>query len=175
MKALVTKNKYDQFNIKMMEFKKDLKLVDGWIEAFSHVGSTLVRDDSKAAFWAHPNSQSDRPHRVNDWQRNKKLRSNYNDHYYQHTSWNSNPRDNLSRSQGNNNMGNQNPPGNSVETIKPPRPTLEEISKIQLKDLCPHCGWRVESNSKHSRSCRYQNHPDYNPDRTSGIGLRPRL
>ena len=70
-KALVTKNKYDQFNIKMMEFKKDLKLVDDWIEAFSHVGSTLVRDDSKAAFWAQPNSnssnsQGDRPRRNNE-------------------------------------------------------------------------------------------------------------
>ena len=120
----------------MMEFKKDMKLLDDWIEALRHVGSTLVRDDSNTAFWAHPNSnssysQSDRLHRENDWQGNKKPRGNYNDHYYQHTSWNSNPRENSSRSQGgNNNMGNQNPPGNSVETIKPPRPTLEEISKM---------------------------------------------
>ena len=62
-------------------------------------------------------------------------------------------------------MGNQNPPGNSAETVKPPRPTLDELLKMELKDLCPHCGWRVEPNSKHSRVCRYTYHPDYNPDR----------
>ena len=57
-KVLVNKNKNDQFNMKMMEFKKDTKPVDDWIEAFSHVGSVLVRDDLKAPFWAQPNSSS---------------------------------------------------------------------------------------------------------------------
>ena len=70
-KALGAKNKYDQFNMKMMEFKKDIKLVDDWIEAFSHVGSKLVRDESKAVFWAQPNSnssnsQGDKPRRDNE-------------------------------------------------------------------------------------------------------------
>ena len=36
-KVLRAKNKYDQFNMKMMEFKKDMKQVDDWIETFSHL------------------------------------------------------------------------------------------------------------------------------------------
>ena len=138
--------------MKMMGYKKDMKFVEDWIEAFSHVGSTLVRDDSKASFQAQPNpnssnSQSDRSHKDNDLQRNQKPRGNNNDHYYQRTSWNRNPRDNSSRSQGgNSNMGNQNPSDNSVKKVNPPRLTLEEISKMELMDLSPHCGWRVEPN-----------------------------
>ena len=44
---------------------------------------------------------------------------------------------------------------------------------MDLKDLCPHCGWRVEPFSKHSRSCRYHNHPDYNPDRNVAYRASP--
>ena len=70
-KTLGAQNKYDQFNMKMMESRKDMKLVDDWIEAFSHVGRTLVKDESKTAFWAQPNSnssnsQGDRPRRNNE-------------------------------------------------------------------------------------------------------------
>ena len=70
-KALGSRYKYNQFNMKIMEFKKDMKLVDDWIEAFNHVGSTLVRDESKAAFWAQPNSnssnsQGDKPRKDNE-------------------------------------------------------------------------------------------------------------
>ena len=70
-------------------------------------------------------------------------------------------------------MGNQNPPDNSVEKVKSPRPTLEEISKMELKDSCPHCGWRVEPNSKHSKGCRYYWHPDYNLDRNVSYKASP--
>ena len=99
---------------------------------------------------------------------------NQRDPYYQHTSWSSNSWDNSSRSLGcNSNMGNQNPPGNSAEKVKSPRPTLDELLKMDVKDLCPHCGWRVEPNSKHSRSCRYHNHPDFNPDRNVACMASP--
>ena len=70
-------------------------------------------------------------------------------------------------------MGNQNPPGNSADTVKPPRPTLDELLKTELKDLCPHCVWHVEPNLKHSRSCRYSWHPDYNPDRNVSYRASP--
>ena len=134
--------------MKMMEYKTEIVSVENWIEAFNHVGSMIVRNDSKAAFWTQPNSnslnsQSDRSHRDTDWQKNKKTRvdRSWNDSYYEQTSWNSNSRDNSSRNQGSNsNMGNQNPPDSSAETVKPPGP----ISKMELQDLCPHCGWRVE-------------------------------
>ena len=67
---------YNTFLMKMMEYKAEVVSVENLIEAFSHVGSMIFRDDSKAAFWTQSNpsssnSQVDRPQRENDWQRNK--------------------------------------------------------------------------------------------------------
>ena len=49
---------WDPFIMKMIEYKKDVFSIDDWIEAFSHVGNTAVRDESKATLWAQPNTHS---------------------------------------------------------------------------------------------------------------------
>ena len=57
---------YNTFVMKTMKFKEEIVSVENWIEAFNHVGSMIVRNDSKAAFWTQlnpnsSNSQIDRP------------------------------------------------------------------------------------------------------------------
>ena len=74
--------------MRMME-QKDILTVEDWTEAFSHVGSAVVRDDTKASLWAQPNPNSsnspdDKPNRDTDYQGNKKPRGNsgYDNSYY---------------------------------------------------------------------------------------------
>ena len=57
---------YNTFFMKMMEYKTEIVSVEYWIEAFNHVGSMIVKDDSKAALWTQSNpnssnSQIDKP------------------------------------------------------------------------------------------------------------------
>ena len=49
---------YDQFIMKMLEFRKDMFPVDDWTYAFNHVHNTAVKNDTKAALWAEPNPNS---------------------------------------------------------------------------------------------------------------------
>ena len=77
-----------------------------------------------------------------------------------------------------NNTVDQNPSEVNTEKVKPVRSTLAELLKTELKLLCNHCGWKIEPNSRHSRSCRYVGHPHYNHDanvsyRASSIALAP--
>ena len=58
--------------MKMMEFNSEIKNVDDWISAFNYVGSSIVKDDTKASSWAQSNpnssnSKNDKPLRDNDW------------------------------------------------------------------------------------------------------------
>ena len=60
----------------MMEFTPVISTVEAWVSAYNHVGSQIVKDDTKASTWANtnPNSsnyQGDRPQRDNEWQKNK--------------------------------------------------------------------------------------------------------
>ena len=39
----------------MLKDRKDILTLDDWIEAFSHVGTLAVKDDSKVTLWAQSN------------------------------------------------------------------------------------------------------------------------
>ena len=62
--------------MKMMEFKSEIANIEDWISAFNPVGSSIVKDDTKASSWAqsNPNSSNlhgDRSQRDNDWHKHK--------------------------------------------------------------------------------------------------------
>lgn len=48
--SVFQKKMYDPFILKMLEHKNDMLSVMDWDDAFSHVGSIAVKDDTKAAF-----------------------------------------------------------------------------------------------------------------------------
>ena len=115
----VLRQLYDPFIMTILEHEKNTFSVDDWIEAFSHVDSTAGRVV-----------------------RNSDLCSSWNDNYHHQTSWTSNQRDNFSQNQGNNsNQGNEDTSDGNSEKVKQVRSTLEELLKMESKDLFPHCGW----------------------------------
>ena len=157
---------YTTFNMKMMEFKSEIKNIDDWISAYNYVGSSIVSDDKKASSWVSSNlnssnSQNDKPLRDNEWHKNKTPKGSWNDNYYQQTPWVNYSYQNMRELSK---TVDQNPSEVNNENVKPVRPTMAELLKKELKLLCNHCGWKVEPNSRHSRSCRYMGHPHYNHD-----------
>ena len=123
-------------------------------------GSSIVMDESKASSWAssHPNSsnsQGDRPLRDNEWHKHKKPKGSRNENDYQQDNWNSSSFHNMGNQ---NNTGNQNPSEVNTEKVKTVRPTLAELLKMELKLLGNYCGWKVDPDSRHARSCLYFAH-----------------
>ena len=46
---------YNTFFMKMMEFNSEISNIGDWILTFNHVGSSIVKDDTKASSWAQSN------------------------------------------------------------------------------------------------------------------------
>ena len=129
-----------------MEFKSEIATIEDWISAFNHVGSSIVKDDTKAASWAQSNpnssnSQGDRSQRDNDWHKHKKLKGTWNVNNYQQSSWSHNSYQNMGSL---NNTGDQSPLEVTTEEVKPVRSTMAELLKTELKYLCNGCGWKVD-------------------------------
>ena len=53
---------YNTFFMKMMEFNSEISNIDDWILTFNHVGSSIVKDDTKASSWAQSNPNSSNSH-----------------------------------------------------------------------------------------------------------------
>ena len=149
----------------------DIDTVSKWIRCFKAAGDEALDGHANSTMWTVSNSSSTCPiHNISQGY----TQNNPNTHYP-----NSNKRKYGSyanalegtgqeyypqNTQQSYNTLHNNPPQNPI----PPRskPTIEEVARMQPRDLCTGCGWPLSpEKNRHHHGCRHYNkHPQYNYD-----------